>query len=276
MSDVKVFSKILDIIAALAVAGVIILAVILFIPRLFGYTPYIVMSGSMEPYIETGSVVFVDTNEIIPEVGDVIAFRESNDVMVTHRVVAYDVNTNTYTTKGDANNSVDPNPVSPSQIVGTYKQNLSKLGYLLVLLEAKKVNIAGIEIPTGPVLIVFFLLILNMLAAIVGHIAEMEDEKEEEEWDETEIIDLDETENTDSDYYYDDEDNVEMQGMQARYNVIEDKDQQSDEQPDDEIDAEDDDEDDEELIRMMSSIKFDDSDSGFDDTAEDLVSNAFG
>lgn len=230
----------------------------------------------MEPYIETGSVVFVDTNEIIPEVGDVIAFRESNDVMVTHRVVAYDVNTNTYTTKGDANNSVDPNPVSPSQIVGTYKQNLSKLGYLLVLLEAKKVNIAGIEIPTGPVLIVFFLLILNLLAAVVGHIAETEDEKEEDEWDDTEIIDLDETENTDSDYYYDDEDNVDMQGMQARHNVIEDKNQQSDEQPDNDIDAEDDDEDDEELIRMMSSIKFDDSDSGFDDTTEDLVSNTFG
>ena len=50
--------------------------------------PYVVTTGSMEPAIPVKSVCFV--NENIPleniNVGEVISFRISDDVLVTHRV----------------------------------------------------------------------------------------------------------------------------------------------------------------------------------------------
>ena len=61
-----------------------------FLLRLAGIRPYIVMSGSMEPAILTGSLCFVNTNAEFADVreGDVIAFRSAMGTLVTHRAVA--------------------------------------------------------------------------------------------------------------------------------------------------------------------------------------------
>ena len=69
---------------------VIVLCIPITVPRLFGYDIYTVISGSMEPAIPTGSLIY--TKEIPPKEvkkEDVIAFYRGTDsgAIVTHRVV---------------------------------------------------------------------------------------------------------------------------------------------------------------------------------------------
>ena len=57
------------------------------VPDFFGYKPFIVLSGSMEPSIMTGDMVFVkETDPDSLKVGDVIAYK-SGSAVVTHRIV---------------------------------------------------------------------------------------------------------------------------------------------------------------------------------------------
>lgn len=68
------------------------LAVVSFVPRAFGYTPYTVLSGSMEPELPVGSMVFVhqvDPTDIA--VGDNATFYRSDGAVVTHQVYGSDL-----------------------------------------------------------------------------------------------------------------------------------------------------------------------------------------
>lgn len=85
------------------------------VPMPFGVGASIVMSGSMEPEIATGDLVFVIKASKY-EVGDVILFRSGNSC-VLHRIVAIDGQE--VITRGDANNTNDE-PISTSDIKGVY------------------------------------------------------------------------------------------------------------------------------------------------------------
>ena len=91
------------------------------VPRLFGLQLYTVVSGSMEPSIPTGSLVYVEeTGPEDVEAGEVIAFYGSVDSasIITHRVVENRTLTGEFVTKGDANEKEDMNPVSYDQYIG--------------------------------------------------------------------------------------------------------------------------------------------------------------
>ena len=49
----------------------LIVAMVLLLPGLFGIRPYVVYSGSMEPKIPTGAVVFTKEGAYSPETGDI-------------------------------------------------------------------------------------------------------------------------------------------------------------------------------------------------------------
>ena len=83
----------------LTVIGLFGLAVF-FLPKI-GISVDIVMSGSMEPTLKTGGIVFTDTKRTEPSVGDIVTFRNAQG-KVSHRVVAKQKQS--YITKGDANN----------------------------------------------------------------------------------------------------------------------------------------------------------------------------
>ena len=51
-----------------------------------GITVDIVLSGSMEPGIKTGGIVFTDTTQVEPEPGDIITYK-LGETFVTHRVI---------------------------------------------------------------------------------------------------------------------------------------------------------------------------------------------
>lgn len=101
------------------------------VPAIFGYKPFIVMSGSMETEIYTNDLIFVKT--IDPKTlneGDIIAFRTNDNVVVTHRIVEVysDNNTLQFKTKGDNNASNDSDLVNEESVEGIYKGRIPQLG----------------------------------------------------------------------------------------------------------------------------------------------------
>lgn len=108
----------------------------LVVPRFFGITPDIVLSGSMEPAIPTGSICFVDrkADKYQIEVNDIISYRLANDALVLHRVIAYDADGN-FITKGDANENEDFFPISPEQFVGKAIFSIPYIGYAAKALQ---------------------------------------------------------------------------------------------------------------------------------------------
>ena len=83
--------KTISILTLLMMIGALLLALILILPTLLGYERYVIVSGSMEPTIPVGAVIY---DEVVPvddiETGDIITFvpppEFGIDDPVTHRV----------------------------------------------------------------------------------------------------------------------------------------------------------------------------------------------
>lgn len=89
---------------------------IIFIPKLFGYNPLVVISGSMEPTLKVGGLLYyeeIDINDFKEK--DILVY-ELKDHIISHRVVEH--LDNGFITKGDANNSYDSSIVSDNQVLG--------------------------------------------------------------------------------------------------------------------------------------------------------------
>ena len=88
-------------------------------PLLLGYKPVVVLSGSMEPAYHVGSILYYKSAPFdqIAE-GDVITFHTGENSLVTHRVAEKQEISRAFVTKGDANNTADPNPVSYDAVAG--------------------------------------------------------------------------------------------------------------------------------------------------------------
>lgn len=108
------------------------------VPNIFGYKPFIVLSGSMESKISVGDLVFVkkvNPNEL--KVGDIIAFRDSEDIVTTHRIVDIETKDNglCFVTKGDANNANDDGIVYSNMVEGKYQTKIAKLGNAILFIQ---------------------------------------------------------------------------------------------------------------------------------------------
>jgi len=121
-------------------------------PSVLGITPMVVLSGSMsgeaEDHIEVGDLIFID--KIQPEElkeGDIIAFMEGQ-VIITHRIVEIrNEDGLQFITQGDANNTVDRNPVTQDNLVGIYKSRIPKVGDFAIFLQTPLGMILFIGIP---------------------------------------------------------------------------------------------------------------------------------
>ena len=128
---------------------VILTKVFLFVsrvPRFFGCQIYSVVSGSMEPSIPVGSLVYIKA--VAPEdvqEGDVAAFYGAVDSasIITHRVVENRTFMGELITKGDANQEEDINPVSYEQFIGRVEHSFPRLGALAELFTSHVGKIAA-------------------------------------------------------------------------------------------------------------------------------------
>ena len=99
---------------------------------IYGIKSFVILTGSMEPNLPTGSVIYTKPVQNYSK-GDIIAFKQA-DRTVTHRIV--DVKgTNTFVTKGDANNAADNDPVSLDRIIGKQLFSIPYLGFFIVFLN---------------------------------------------------------------------------------------------------------------------------------------------
>jgi len=120
-------------------------------PAIAGYQMYVVLSGSMNPAFDTGSLVFVKPIEpaAITE-GDIITFSSSGDAtrLTTHRVVGINQDDSlSFVTRGDANNVNDPNPVPAENVVGRVTGSVPYIGYLFGFAQTRQGLILLIFIP---------------------------------------------------------------------------------------------------------------------------------
>lgn len=127
------------------------------IPSVFGWKPFIVLSGSMEDNIMPGDLILtkeIDTSEL--KVGDVISFRTDKYTVITHRIIKIveEEGERKYYTKGDNNDTADRNAVVDSQIEGIYRYRIPKLGNIAVYLQK----------PTGIVICIALPLIIILIA----------------------------------------------------------------------------------------------------------------
>lgn len=123
----KTTSAVLILVMIMSLCFVLYAAVSGETPNIFGYELMVVLSGSMEPTIQTGSVIAVKptTDPGGYEAGDVITFHTSADpnTFITHRIIEVDGASKTgvqYVTKGDNNDAQDPAPVPAERVIAHY------------------------------------------------------------------------------------------------------------------------------------------------------------
>ncbi|MGI5875558.1 MAG: signal peptidase I [Dethiobacteria bacterium] len=120
-------------------------------PQVAGHQIYIVLSGSMSPAFDAGSLAFVqplDPRNI--GVGDIITYRTvgEEDVLVTHRVVQIvEGDGLSFITRGDANDMNDRHPVPEANVVGKVNFALPYGGYIMGFGQSKAGVFSLIIIP---------------------------------------------------------------------------------------------------------------------------------
>ncbi len=108
------------------------LVVLSFLPLPGNYKIFTVQSGSMEPAIHTGSLIFVKPLADY-SVGDIVTKKTDDPKMtVTHRVVTKEEidGQTVFETKGDANDSSDGEKFGKDMIIGKKFLTIPFLGYL--------------------------------------------------------------------------------------------------------------------------------------------------
>ncbi len=116
------------------ITAVALLLIISIFPIAGNYSVKVVLSGSMEPAIKTGSTVAIKPASSY-EVGDIITFGEDTQrsVPTTHRIVEKNTVAGEarYLTKGDANNAPDAREVGEDEVIGKVFLTVPYLGYLI-------------------------------------------------------------------------------------------------------------------------------------------------
>ena len=94
----------------------LLLYLIIFIPIIWGYKPLVIISGSMEPILKVGGILYykeIDKNDY--KINDIVVFK-STKYLISHRIV--EITDNGFITKGDANKNIDSNKVQFNKALG--------------------------------------------------------------------------------------------------------------------------------------------------------------
>lgn len=119
------------------------------LPKVFGYQIYTVISGSMEPEIPIGSLVYI--KKIPPKevkTDEIIAFYGAMDegAIITHRVVSNSEIMGEFITKGDANKTKDMNPIPYHNYIGKMVLSIPKVGGMVQALATFQGKIAAVSV----------------------------------------------------------------------------------------------------------------------------------
>jgi signal peptidase I len=105
--------------------------------RAMGLATFVVTGGSMEPTIHKGSLVIDEpVSADTLRLGDIITY-DHYDQTTTHRIVGVEgsVNGAMFSTKGDANQVTDPDPLTFPGRVGLMKLAIPGVGYAVAWMQ---------------------------------------------------------------------------------------------------------------------------------------------
>ena len=150
----KVIKGIINVLTTL----IIIIGGIFLILYICGIVPYVVLSGSMEPTIETGSLCFINKHAKYKNIKekDIIAFKFKDGTLVTHRAVK--VTKTGIRTKGDNNKDIDSNIVVKENYVGKNIFWIPKVGYIVKSFQTTK----------GVIILITFVVLLFVSGLLFG------------------------------------------------------------------------------------------------------------
>lgn len=166
MSIKKIIFTLINLLSVLIIAGAVAVLMIVLMtkpgqpPSVAGYTALRITTGSMEPTYGMDTLIVVkktDPAEI--KKGDVISFYSSDPALDgsvnTHRVVSVKKEGNgyIYTTKGDANNTVDAYDVQSKCLIGRVHTSSVILGKISRLAANPLIFIPVILAPLAVILI---------------------------------------------------------------------------------------------------------------------------
>lgn len=166
----KTAARIFNALGLFMIILVLLLYLLIMLPELTQLQTHEITSGSMEPAILTGSLTFtreISFDELKP--ADIIVFRpgDSEDT-VTHRITAIDRTNRKITTKGDANEIEDLNPIDADRVEGKVLFSIPLLG----LIEGFFTTLEG-KFAAGSIL--FGAILLKLLG---GRLEKITDRKE--------------------------------------------------------------------------------------------------
>ena len=99
-------------------------------PMPFGYGMSVVLSGSMESRLSVDDLVIIKATDNY-KVNDIVIFQDGNSLVI-HRII--EIDGDTVTTKGDANNVADE-PIQKSQIKGVLVYDIAGFGAVVNVLK---------------------------------------------------------------------------------------------------------------------------------------------
>lgn len=145
-----------------------------------GYNFYVVMSGSMEPNIKTGSIVGTIEKEEY-KVNDVITVMVDNNPnnTYTHRIV--EIKEDSYVTKGDANKSNDADLASKDSVLGSVFVNIPLIGYIVNFAKQPTGFIVMVVIPAIIIISLELNTVKESVISIINKKKEIKSSKEKDE-----------------------------------------------------------------------------------------------
>ena len=140
-----------------------------------GIRSMVVLTGSMEPSIPVASIIFVGKEDFY-QIGEVIAFKNSQGVTITHRIAdkLEENGTLVFKTKGDANNAGDSELIPAGNIVGKQILTIPYLGRITAFLKT----------PLGFISLV----IMPAIVFIIGELITIKKELEKQISDRRDVI----------------------------------------------------------------------------------------
>ena len=187
----KIFKTLVDIFLVFVIISAGIYALITFtskkdgIPNIFGYSPFSIITPSMEPVLNVGDIAIckkIDANTELNK-GDIISFKstiQGKSVIVTHRIESINIsddNTIIIATKGDNNEASDATTITRNDVVAKYDdKKIPYLGYFFTFISNKYVFFILVIIPLA---ILFMTEFVDLIKDLV-HNAELKQKEEEE------------------------------------------------------------------------------------------------
>lgn len=182
----EIISKVINAICIVIITlSVLILVSVFFtksgqVPNIGGYSFFRVLSGSMEPELETDCLVVVKkTDPSFIKEGDIISFYSNATgiygVVNTHRVVSITKENDTlyFETKGDANAVSDKELVNEDNVIGVVVSKSVFFGKLVNIITNPLVFFPLIVVP------LIILIIVNLVTSIKSTRQIMKEEEEQ-------------------------------------------------------------------------------------------------